>query len=77
MHRLNVDIFGEDIVDNTNPSQTQYYNPQANASYYPRHANLPLHSQSTCIPQYLNYQPQQTPHLLHCIILNTPQIPMI
>jgi hypothetical protein len=58
MHRLSVDIFGEDIVDNTNPSQ---YYPQANAPYYPRYANLQLHPQSTYIPQDLNYQLQQTP----------------
>jgi hAT family C-terminal dimerisation region len=56
-----VDIFCEDIVDNTNPSQTQYYNPQTNASYYSRHANLPLYPQSTYMPQDLNYQSQQTP----------------
>jgi hypothetical protein len=56
-----VDIFCEDIVDNTNPSQTQYYNPQTNSPYYPRHANLPLHPQLTYIPQDLNYQSQQTP----------------
>jgi hypothetical protein len=58
MHQLSMDIFGEDIVDNTNPSQ---YYPQDNAPYYPRHTSLPLHPQSTYIPQYLNYQPQQTP----------------
>jgi hypothetical protein len=40
MHQLSVDIFGEDIVDNTNPSQ-YYQQPQADAPYYPRHANLP------------------------------------
>jgi hypothetical protein len=45
MHRLSVDIFDEDIVDNTNPS------------YYPRHANLSLYPQSNYIPQDLNYQP--------------------
>jgi hypothetical protein len=28
---------------------------------YPRHANLPLHPQSTYIPQDINYEPQQTP----------------
>jgi hypothetical protein len=49
LHQLSVDIFGENIVDNTNPS------------YYPRHANLSLHPQSNYIPQDLNYQPQQTP----------------
>jgi hypothetical protein len=31
--------------------------------------NLPLHPQSTYIPQYLNYQPQQTP------IFTTPHHP--
>jgi hypothetical protein len=53
-------FFGEDIVNNTNPSQTQYHNPQANAPYYPRHANLPINPQSTYIPQDLNHQLQQT-----------------
>jgi hypothetical protein len=53
MHRLSVDIFGEDVVDNTNPSQ--YYKQ-------PQHANLPLHPQSNYIPQDLNYQPQVYPH---------------
>jgi hypothetical protein len=57
MHWLSVDIFCEDVVDNTNPSQ--YYS-QANAPYYPRHANLPLHPQLTYIPENLNYQAQQT-----------------
>jgi hypothetical protein len=47
MHRLSVDILDEDVVDNTNPSQ---YYPQANAPYYPRHANFSLHPQSTYIP---------------------------
>jgi hypothetical protein len=46
IHRLSVDIFDEDIVDNTNPSKTQYYYPQANAPYYPRHMSLPLHSRT-------------------------------
>jgi hypothetical protein len=32
MHRLSVDIFDENVVDNTN--HTQYY-PQVNAPYYP------------------------------------------
>jgi tricorn protease-like protein len=32
MHWLSVDIFGEDVVDNTNFSQ---YYPQNNAPYYP------------------------------------------
>jgi hypothetical protein len=57
MHRLSVNIFGKDVVDNTNPSQ---YYPQDNVSYYLRHANLSLHPQSTYISQDLNYQPQQT-----------------
>jgi hypothetical protein len=61
MYLLSVNIFGEDVVDNINPSQTQYYNPQTNAPYYLRYANLPLHPQSMYIPQDLNYQPQQTP----------------
>jgi hypothetical protein len=60
IHRLSVDIFDEDVVDNTNPSQ-YYQHPQADAPYYPRHANLPLHPQSNYISQDLNYQPQQTP----------------
>jgi hypothetical protein len=46
MHRLSADIFDEDIVENTNPSQIQYYNSKTNAPYYPRHAKLPLHPQS-------------------------------
>jgi hypothetical protein len=58
LHWLSVNIFGEDVVDNTKPSQ---YYPQANALYYPRHENLPFHPQSTYIPQDLNYQTQQTP----------------
>jgi hypothetical protein len=60
MRRLSVDISGEDIVDNIKPSQ-YYQQPQANAPYYPWHANLSLHPQSNYIPQDLNYQPQQTP----------------
>jgi hypothetical protein len=44
MHQLSMDIFGEDVVDNTNPSQ-YYQQPQADAPYHPRHANLPLHPQ--------------------------------
>jgi hypothetical protein len=58
MHRLSVDVFDEDVVDNTNLSQ---YYPQNNAPYYPRHANFPLHPQSTYVPQDINYQPQQNP----------------
>jgi hypothetical protein len=33
MHQLSVDIFGEDVVDNTNRSQ-YYQQSQANAPYY-------------------------------------------
>jgi hypothetical protein len=47
MHRLSVDIFGEDVVDNTNLSK---YYPQANALYYSQHVNLSLHPESTYIP---------------------------
>jgi hypothetical protein len=57
---VSVDIFCEDVVDNTNPSQ-YYQQPQIDAPYYPRHANLSFHPQSNYIPQDLNYQPQQTP----------------
>jgi hypothetical protein len=59
MHRLSVNIFGEDVVDNTNPSQ-YYQQPQSDAPYYPQHANLPLSPQSNYIPQDLNCQLQQT-----------------
>jgi hypothetical protein len=41
MHRLRVDIFGEDVVDNTNPSQ-YYQQSQTGAPYYSRHANRPI-----------------------------------
>jgi hypothetical protein len=40
MHRLSVDVFGENVVDNTNLSQ-YYPQSQADALYYPRHTNLP------------------------------------
>jgi hypothetical protein len=54
MYRLSVDIFGEDIVDNTNTSQ-YYPQLQSDAPYYPRHANLPLHPQSNYIPHHSQY----------------------
>jgi hypothetical protein len=68
MHRLSVNIFGEDVVDNANPSQ-YYQQLQADAPYYPRHENLSLHPQSNYISQDLSYQPQQTP------IFTTPHHP--
>jgi hypothetical protein len=60
MYHLSVDIFGEDVVDNINPSQ-YYQQSQAVAPYYPRHANLPRHPQLNYIPRDVIYQPQQTP----------------
>jgi hypothetical protein len=60
IHRLSVDIFREDVVDNINLSQ-YYQQSQADAPYYPRYTNLSLHPQSNYISQDLNYQPQQTP----------------
>jgi hypothetical protein len=34
MHQLSLNIFDEDVVDNTNPSQ-YYQQPKVDAPYYP------------------------------------------
>jgi hypothetical protein len=75
MHRLSVDIFGEDVVDNTKPSQ-YYQQPQSNAPYYPRHVNLPFTLDQIIYREILTINLNKPLYLLHYIILITPQVPM-